>query len=527
MTILRDLAAAVTDILQQCKTTPYEVFLGLSLIVAVYQFYDLVLKKEDMPIYGAKGPFAQTRTRLLANFTCSKLLQQGYTALGPLGKPFKIRMPGRDLVIVTHPADIDQLKTVDGSILSFDDAILDLSVHYTVGKAVLQNPYHIPIISKSFTQHLSSMLPAITAELAGAFEENTSIGSEWTEIATHDVMTQVISRTSNLVLVGAPLCRDKTYLDVLTAFSTKALVAGMTVDMAPDMLKPLLARLLINRESALASVQACLTPLFDARRAQLEKSGPDWPDRPKDAAQWILESAPDKSDYTDMTARIILLNFAAIHTSTLSILQILYDLAAHNHHIEPVRLEIESALREAGGWTVGAIAKMRLLDSVIRESLRLNSVLTATAVRRSRVPFTFASGTTIPAGTTVAAPAYPVHQDPALYDSPLAFDGFRHARLRDADAGAQHKHQATSATSDYLVFGLGKHACPGRFFVVNELKILTAYLVCNYEFRLPGKEGVRPGNVFFSFSCAPDTKVRMSFRRRKEWGESAWRECGY
>lgn len=40
-----------------------------------------------------------------------------------------------------------------------------------------------------------------------------------------------------------------------------------------------------------------------------------------------------------------------------------------------------------------------------------------------------------------------------------------------------------SATIDdgFLSFGFGKHACPGRFFALNELKMFVANIVLNYD----------------------------------------------
>lgn len=52
---------------------------------------------------------------------------------------------------------------------------------------------------------------------------------------------------------------------------------------------------------------------------------------------------------------------------------------------------------------------------------------------------------------------------------------------------------------------------PGRFFAAVELKVLLAYIICNYDFKIEGK---RPPNKFFSFSCLPDLNVELLFRVR-------------
>lgn len=44
------------------------------------------------------------------------------------------------------------------------------------------------------------------------------------------------------------------------------------------------------------------------------------------------------------------------------------------------------------------------------------------------------------------------------------------------------KVKSTVALDDtFLGFGFGKHACPGRFFALNEMKIFVAHMVLNYD----------------------------------------------
>jgi cytochrome P450 len=55
-----------------------------------------------------------------------------------------------------------------------------------------------------------------------------------------------------------------------------------------------------------------------------------------------------------------------------------------------------------------------------------------------------------------------------VYDRADVFDGFRFSRIRDDKAktpedGIFNRHMVSTG-SDHLVFGHGKHSCPGRFF---------------------------------------------------------------
>lgn len=53
---------------------------------------------------------------------------------------------------------------------------------------------------------------------------------------------------------------------------------------------------------------------------------------------------------------------------------VLYDLCAMPEYIEPLRAEAQTAFFGDGGvWKVETIKKLRLLDSFLKESQRLNS----------------------------------------------------------------------------------------------------------------------------------------------------------
>lgn len=89
--------------------------------------------------------------------------------------------------------------------------------------------------------------------------------------------------------------------------------------------------------------------------------------------------------------------------------------------------------------------------------------------------------------------------DPETFPDPQNFDPLRFYRLReeqqhiDEDQQARDEHntaqnQLVSVTNTNLVFGYGRHACPGRFFAANELKLIIINIIMNYDIRL--EEGV-------------------------------------
>ncbi|KAI0722082.1 cytochrome P450, partial [Fomitopsis betulina] len=165
-------------------------------------------------------------------------------------------------------------------------------------------------------------------------------------------------------------------------------------------------------------------------------------------------------------------------------------------------------------WTKTAINKMRRIDSFLKEKARLLGLNTNSMTRKALQDYTFADGTFIPAGTTMSAPSYSVHHDGQFYNNPRQFDPFRFSHMRDGD-GEGTWHQMVSTSTDYLTFGHGRHACPGRFFAANIMKAMLAHVVVTYDIK---SENLRkmPNERWFGRDLVPDRAAEVLFRRRHE-----------
>lgn len=102
--------------------------------------------------------------------------------------------------------------------------------------------------------------------------------------------------------------------------------------------------------------------------------------------------------------------------------------------------------------------------------------------------------------------------DPNLYPNPDKFDGYRFLRLREA-VGAENKYQAVTTSPEFTFFGHGQHACPGRFFAANEIKLLFTYMLLYYDFKFPESHGTLPPvpNGLFR---SPDRKQLVLYKSR-------------
>jgi cytochrome P450 len=134
--------------------------------------------------------------------------------------------------------------------------------------------------------------------------------------------------------------------------------------------------------------------------------------------------------------------------------------------------------------------------------------------RVAEQPFTFSDGTYIPKGTRIQVAAHATHGDDINYANPAVFEPFRFAdKAKNENEG--RKVDMVSTHADFIAFGHGRHACPGRFFAANELKLMLAHIVMNYDVKLE-KEGERPEDMWFMSSCIPNPKAEVMFRKRSD-----------
>ena len=131
--------------------------------------------------------------------------------------------------------------------------------------------------------------------------------------------------------------------------------------------------------------------------------------------------------------------------------QAIYDLATYNEYIPIIREEIERVSAEDGEIKYTSLAKMKKMDSFIKESQRLNAPTLLTLQRYTTAPVTLPDGKCLPVGTSLAVAAREVNFDERIHRNPKVFDGLRFEKLRQ-QAGNENKYQiVTTGYAIYLV----------------------------------------------------------------------------
>ena len=78
----------------------------------------------------------------------------------------------------------------------------------------------------------------------------------------------------------------------------------------------------------------------------------------------------------------------------------------------------------------------------------------------------------------------------------------------------EKKYQLTSITKTQMQFGIGRHACPGRWYASHQSKLVLAAVIDRYELRLKDGEG-RPKGIVFQTNQLPDPKAEIFFKSKR------------
>jgi cytochrome P450 len=137
-------------------------------------------------------------------------------------------------------------------------------------------------------------------------------------------------------------------------------------------------------------------------------------------------------------------------------------------------------------------------------------------------PYTFKiSGLQLPAGTMTTAATSAIATDPDTFGADSnSYDGYRFTRLREGNKAGESAFKMGMATEDSLGFGLGSQACPGRFFAVNQMKLLLAKLLTRWDMALEKNgvkyDGGRPKYEYYDFSVVAPVQYGMRMTRITE-----------
>ncbi|KAK4184221.1 putative cytochrome P450 E-class, group IV [Podospora australis] len=428
---------------------------------------------------------------------------------------FRIITTNKYTVIVVPPKYLNEIKQLPDDVVSFDGAI-EQTMHAKYTKLEVGHKLIPHVVKSNLTPSLVRLNPTIAEEVLESFRRELPECNDWTSVNINYKLLRIVALVSGRIFIGTELSRSDEYIDMAINYTVELMEARRAVDEIKPWLRPFLANRLPEvkkLDQRLKEADRLIKPVVAERRNRTEN-------KPDDVMQWLLDGQAKYGAYTTETlARIQLgISFAAIHTTTLTSTNVFYNLAAYPQYLPILREEICNVLAEHKTYTSVALQSMKRLDSFIKETMRLDPAGATSMQRQVNKPFTLSNGQYIPAGVIIEIPAHAVSRDPEVFEDPEEFKPWRFYDMRqqareagEAEQAAQH--QFVSVNPSVLTFGYGRHACPGRFFAANEIKMIVANVLLMYDIKLPeGQEGRYP-NLEFGVSSVPDPTKELLFKR--------------
>ncbi|KJZ71110.1 hypothetical protein HIM_09529 [Hirsutella minnesotensis 3608] len=467
-------------------------------------------KKEAIPTV-RKWPalFPEFVERLCYNGNAMELVKKGYRKYKD--RPFRLLKMDMDLVVIPlkYASELRAVTSdkLDPLTASFDDNAGNLT------GILLGSELHSDAIHRRLTPGLPRVIPVVVDELKFSFDHvlpRKDNSNPWVPMSPYDMVLELSTRAAARVFVGEPLCRDEVFLDTTASFSRNTfntIAAFRNLgNIAGFLFKPLVSSVGTAREQ-LAYVQQLLGSEVERRRACPNEQHDDF-------LQWCMDLARTEEERNPeaLAHRTLgILSMAVVHTTAMATTHMLFDLLADKELLEALRQEQLEVL--PSGWAginQRSMLNMRLLDSLMRESQRFNPVGEFTFRRVVRKPITLCDGYQLHPGQQIGVSARHINMDDEIIDNPEVFNPSRWAGEKASSAAFAHSGLTN------MHFGLGRYACPGRFFAAYVIKAITSRLLLEYEFKLQdGYKYRRPPNIISGDKLLPNRDAVVHFRHRE------------
>ncbi|CAG2178392.1 unnamed protein product, partial [Oppiella nova] len=180
-----------------------------------------------------------------------------------------------------------------------------------------------------------------------------------------------------------------------------------------------------------------------------------------------------KAKMTDdeIAANSVLFFEAGYETTSTALGYIMHVLINNEDIQEKVRQEVQELLQSDGKLDYNTVTKLKYMESVIYETMRIFPPVTTFISRQSKNDFPY-KGLTLPKCVDLRVPLYFLHKDPELWSDPEVFDPQRFSE--------ENKHLINPVV--WQPFGVGPRNCIGMRFALLEIKLTLSKLLNKYKF---------------------------------------------
>ncbi|KUJ21322.1 trichothecene C-8 hydroxylase [Mollisia scopiformis] len=428
------------------------------------------------------------------------------------GKPFRLNEKSRPRLVIP-PKYMDEIK--NDKRLDFHDFVAKefFSTYpgfdgFSADQTIFQDA-----VRTQLTQALALTIQPIAAETPNTLNLVYGSAPDWQEIVLTPALLKSISRLSALIFLGESFMNNPDWQRISVMYTVDVFMAAKALNNWPAPLRPIVHWFLPECRKIREEVKVAkdlIQPEVDKRRKELAENEGKPRRKVLDSVDWFTASAKGR-EFGYANAELSLA-MAAIHTTSNTLGFAMFDLVENPEYFDLLREEIKRVWEEDGRWEKNTLYKLKLMDSVLKESMRLHPHSLLKMPRQAKEEISLSDGITIPKSAFISMGPV-LMKDPTIFPNVDKFDGHRFLNLRNAP-GNENKHQFVTTSPECNVFGHGQHACPGRFFASNEIKLLLAHMVMYYDWKLPdGQTSVQ--HTKNGVGESPNSRQKILFKSRK------------
>ncbi|RWA14418.1 hypothetical protein EKO27_g685 [Xylaria grammica] len=507
---------------------------------AVQQLFFTVRYPSNLPRIGGKSRFS-LKTRWRYHSDARALYKEVYENYSKKGKTVLAPGLGFHDDIILPPSALRWLQRQPERLVSAAAQQTEtIQPFYGLGHdKFAEDPWGGLLVKTDLNAVLENVCAAMNDELGIAIDSHFGTDTEaWKDIDLMPTIRMIVAQAATRFTIGASptgrkLCQDKEYLQACLDISDALVLSAGLGGASPKLLRPVLGRLGgISAKRQIKNLEKYFEPVYRERMQILEEEAANpGIETPEDHIQIMLryglkERREEALSLNDMTKRLCIANFGSMHQTSIQIVNMLLNIIDSDPEFNTISTLRDEVARIIGNdksanWNKSKVSAMTRADSVARETLRLHAFSTRGVARKIIGDgLVTEDGIALPKGATVSFVAYWAQTDADAFEDPFKYDPFRFSRAREAEMDEQGKPGLNSLSfvstgSQNLAFSHGKHACPGRFLVDFELKMIIAYVLMNYDIEFPPEyDGKRPQNHWLTDACFPPEGVKMRVRRK-------------
>nr|WIW79758.1 putative cytochrome P450 monooxygenase [Fusarium oxysporum] len=192
-----------------------------------------------------------------------------------------------------------------------------------------------------------------------------------------------------------------------------------------------------------------------------------------------------------MIFNVIVLLFTGYQSSSIAAVALFYNILRNPEIHNKVRNEVRESFQDESEISSERLVQLPLLNSCIREALRLLPPANGKTAQRTS-PECIIAETYVPKGTIVSADVYSIHRSARYFREP---DSFRPERWLPVGKRTLFEGDNRQA---YRPFLIGSRACVGKNSALQSLRLIVAKLLWKLDFEMVNKDFVWERDAFSS-----------------------------